>query len=231
VGIVAVANHPVTGVFYGITGGPATVIPRSLVTIDLTTGSAELVGSLGAPGSDIGFAPDGTLYMWLPEISRVARVDLETGATTPLGPSGIKGVEGGGLAVDSTGETALVAATGATGTLDSIDLKTGVARRGPSLTRAPHGDSIENLTFSPSGTLYAVNSNAGTPASTALVTIDTETGVVYKVGTLPDDVHGLIFRKTDAGWQLSARDWSLVGLGIAALLLILFAVFSGNRPE
>jgi hypothetical protein len=231
IGLVAIAAHPITGVFYGITGGPATVIPRSLVTIDLATGDAEVVAPLGAAGSDLGFAPDGTLYMWVPEGNQIARVNLETGVVTPLGPSGIQGVEGGGMAVDRSGDIAWVAATGATGTLDSIDLRTGRATPGPALTRAPHADAIDNLTFSPTGVLYAVNSNAQTPSSAALVTIDMATGVVYKVGSLPDDVHGLIFGKADTGPSLSGRAWALIGLGLAAVLLILFAVFSSNRPE
>ncbi len=226
IGVVAVASHPKTGAFYGITAGLSPVIPRSLVTIDLATGAATLVARLAAAGSDLAFGHDGTLYMWMPETNRVAKVDLDTGDTTPLGPSGIQGVAGGGIAVDPAGDMALIAATGATGTLDIVDLKTGMGVRGPSLTRAPYADSIDNLTFSPSGVLYAINSNAGAPSNTALVTINTATGVVYKVGALPDDVHGLIFVETDTRFTLSNRAWALIALSVVALVLIAYALLS-----
>ena len=227
IGIVAVASHPKTGVFYGITAGLSPTIALSLVTIDLATGNATVVARLGAAGSDIGFAPDGTLFMWLPDTNQVARVDLSTGATTPLGPSGIQGIVGGGITITAAGDAALVAATGATGTLDSVDLNTGVARIGPMLTGAPYPSSIDNLTTSPTGELYAVNSNGGAPSNAVLVKIDTATGVITKIGALPDDTHGLIFapRAESALSPTDMKKWVLVILALVALALIGFAVF------
>jgi hypothetical protein len=227
IGIVAVASHPKTGVFYGITAGLSPVIPRSLVTIDLANGNATVVAKLGAGGSDIGFAPDGTLYMWLPDTNQVARVDLTTGATTPLGPSGIEGVVGGGISINAAGDAALVAATGATGTIDAVDLNTGVAKKGPALAGAPYATSIDNLTTAPSGILYAVNSNGGAPSSAALVTIDPATGVVAKIGALPDDTRGLIFapKAESALSPTDVKKWVLAFLALVAAGLIAWAVF------
>lgn len=227
IGIIAVATHPKTGVFYGITAGLSPVISRSLVTIDLATGNATVVAKLGAAGSDIGFAADGTLYMWLPDTNQVARIDLATGATSPLGPSGISGIFGGGLTINLAGDAALVAATGATGTLDSVDLNTGIATKGPVLSGAPYSTSIDNLTTSPTGVLYGVNSNGGAPSNAALVKIDPATGVVTKVGALPDDTRGLIFAPM-AESTLSPTEmkkWVLALLALIAIALIAFAVF------
>src|SRR6185503_5186809 len=156
VGITAVATHPRTGVFYGITAGLSPAVPRSLVTVDLDSARATLVAPISMRGSDLAFAADGTLYMWAPEAKRLVKVDPENGQIEPLGPSGIEAGPSGGLAIDRGGGKAYVAATGANGTLDAIDLETGKGTQGPKLTGAPFAVSIDNMTLSPSGTLYAV---------------------------------------------------------------------------
>jgi hypothetical protein len=225
IGITAVATHPRTGVFYGITAGLSTTVPRSLVIVDLDSAKAQIVGRLHMRGSDIGFAPDGTLYMWAPEQRQVVKVDVETGVITPLGPSGIDESTGGGLAIEPGGRRAVVAARGATGTLDFVDLATGIATPGPQLNGAPYPASIDNMTVSPSGLLYAVNSNGGAPSTAELVTIDSKTGVVTPIGPLPRDTRGLIFapaRDRGFSWD-EARKWILVALGVAGTALIIVA--------
>ena len=91
--------------------------------------------------------------------------------------------------IDERG-VAYVAATGATGTLDTVDTQTGRGTPGPTLEGAPYLSAITNLTFAPDGTLYGVNSNMGSPASTSLVTIDVRTGKVREVARLPNDECG-----------------------------------------
>jgi hypothetical protein len=227
VGIVAVASHPRTGVFYGITSSLSPVVPRSLLSIDLSTASATRVATLGADGSDIGFDQIGTLYMWLQDTSRVGKIDLATGAVTPIGEPGSDGTVGGGIAVNSAGDIALVSASGATGTLDSVDLATGITTTGPVMSGAPYATSIDNLTFSPSGVLYGINSNGGAPSSAVLVTVDPASGRVNRIGALPDDSHGLIFAQTRApeATPQDVRVWTLAGLAVIASLLIAFAFF------
>src|ERR1700687_4454198 len=191
IGVTGLAVHPQTGVLYGITAGPSPELRPSLVTIDTRTAEAKLIGPLGAAGSDINFDSSGTLYVWLADKNRLGTVDPATGVATPLGPSGIAGT-GGGLAINARGE-AFVAVTTATGTLDSIDLHTGAGTRGPALTGAPYLSAINSLTFSPTGVLFGVNSNLGAPANTVLVTIDTASGAVNALGSLPTDADGLAF--------------------------------------
>ena len=192
VSIISLAIHPATGVMYGITAGLSGRLPRSLVSVDRTSGNVTIIGPLGEAASDLSFAHDGELYAWLPERSQLARVDLGTGRATPVGASGIAGVMGGGMAIDEHGE-AYVAATGATGTLDKVDIRTGRGTPGPVLAGAPYISAITNLTYSPDGTLYGVNSNMGAPATTSLVSIDPKTGKVTEVSRLPNDAHALIF--------------------------------------
>ena len=234
IAVMALAAHPITGVVYGITAGLATGIPRSLVTIDTATGDAEVIGALGVAASDVGFTKEGRLYAWLPELNRLGLVDLNTGAAKPMGPSGIEGLMGGGIAIRDN-ERAYVAATGATGTLDTVDTRTGVGTTGPALTGAPYLSAITNLAFSPSGTLYAVNSNMGAPASSALVTIDTKTGAVTLVGALPGDTHALIFanepESSGFGGFTDHKALALAGLGVVALILIGWAVVARSRSH
>ncbi|HEX3097512.1 MAG TPA: hypothetical protein VHQ02_07325 [Usitatibacter sp.] len=222
VGITAVASHPRTGVFYGITAGLSPAVPRSLVTVDLDSARASLVAPISMRGSDLAFGPDGTLYMWVPDAKRLVKLNPDNGAIEPLGPSGIEAGASGGLAIDRGGGKAYVAATGANGTLDSIDLETGKGTPGPKLTGAPFAVSIDNMTLSPSGVLYAVNSNGGAPSNAALVTIDVATGAVSQVGALPRDTRGLIFapeRARPSTWE-EARKWILVALAVVALVLM-----------
>ena len=225
VGITAVATHPRTGVFFGITGGLSPAVPRSLVTVDLDSARATLVAPISMRGSDLAFGPDGTLYMWVPDAKRLVKVNPDSGQVEPLGPSGIEAGPSGGLAIDRGGGKAYVAATGANGTLDSIDLETGKGTQGPRLTGAPFPVSIDNMTLAPSGTLYAVNSNGGAPSNAALVTIDIASGAVKRVGALPPDTRGLIFapeRARRSTWE-EARKWILAVLAAVALVLMAVA--------
>ena len=195
ISVISLAIHPVTGKFYGVTAG--LTMARSLVSIDPASGNVTRIGALGEVVSDLAFSRDGILYGWLPPRNRLATIDLESGRATPLGESGIAGIMGGGMAIDDR-DVAYVAATGATGTLDTVDIHTGHGTTGPVLQGAPYLSAITNLTFSPSGRLFGVNSNMGSPASTALVTIDLATGKTTEVGSLPKDAHALIFAPAHA---------------------------------
>ena len=229
IGVVALATHPRTGVVYGITAGLSSQIPRALVEIDLDNARARVVAALPVRGSDIGFDPNGTLFMWAPEQLQLVKVDITTAAITPIGDA-LAGTAGGAVVVSEDGREALLAVDGAQGRLLRIDLATGQAMEGPRLRGAPYDASIDNLTLSPSGVLYGVNSDGGTPAKAALVTVDPKTGSVAKLGSLPDDVHGLIFAAAPRSrWSPeSLRIWVLIALGAVAALIMLYALF-GKR--
>jgi hypothetical protein len=218
IGLTGLAIHPKTGAFYGITAGLSSQIPRSLVTVDPKTGNITLVGNLNHSGSDIRFDAKGTLYVWLNEEARVATVDLGTGAATPLGPSGYGETLGGGIAIDHNGEM-YVSATNAAGTLDKIDFATGHATVGPRLTGAPYIASLNSMAFSPSGTLYAVNSNLSAPAKSILITIDAKKGEVKEIGPLPNDVDALAFGTSNAepvDASKPVEPWVTILLALAA---------------
>ena len=210
--VVTLAIHPKTDVVYAASGPRSPTAPNALMTLDPRSGEAAVVGPIGHVVSDLAYTDDARLYAWLPEENRLAQVDPATGAATLLPASGIAGEPGGGGFVIGDNDVAYVAATGAVGTLDRVDIKTGKATPGPRLSGAPFPASISNLTFSPDGRLYAVNSNMGAPAATALVTIDPANGRVKQVGKLPNDSHALIFVPHDA-----MAKWMWIGAGVAVL--------------
>jgi len=191
IGVTGLAAHPKSGVLYGITSEQSPNNPRSLVTIDPASGVATMVGELGTAGSDIAFDLKGTLFMWLPATSQLGIVDPSSAAVSPLGRPGPPGSPAG-IAIDPQGMV-FVTAKGAGGTLDNVDLASGALQIGPALTGAPFSTQINSMSFSPSGLLLAVNSNGGSPAETRLVTINTATGVVTTIGSLPDDTDALAF--------------------------------------
>ncbi|HET7730089.1 MAG TPA: hypothetical protein VFK48_08665 [Usitatibacter sp.] len=231
-GVTGLAVHPSTGVFYAITSLLSPTAPQSLVTIDPATGKATLIGDLRFPCSDITFNRAGILFAWLAGSSQLGIVNLTTGAVTPIGPSRGPGPPAG-LAIDSAG-VAYITPGGAGGTLDTVDIATGNVKPGPQLTGAPFPAGINSMTFSPSGLLLAVNSNGGSPASTRLVTINTSTGAVSSIGTLPDDTDALTFLSESRRGELSAvnvQTLALLVLGAIALVLGLIGWFVGRKPR
>ncbi len=218
VGITGLAVHPATGVFYGITSPLSPVNPRSLVTLDVNTAAAELVGPIGAAGSDIAFDPKGNLYVWLPATSQLGKVDLQTANVRPLGPPGAAG-NSGGIAIDDKG-VAYITPNGAAGNLDRVDTTTGAITKGPVLTGAPFPAGIAAMTFTPSGLLLALDTNGGSPASVRLVTINTKTGQVNAIGSLPDDSDSLAFAAVGSH-DIRAALATMSGRTLALLSLIL----------
>lgn len=229
IGVTGMAFHPQTGILYGITSEQSPNSPHSLVTIDATSGAATLVGDLGIVGSDVAFDPVGTLYVWMQGTSQLGTVNVSTAAVTPIGKPGPAG-PAAGMAIDPAGMV-YVTAKGASGTLDNVDLATGALQIGPPLTGAPFSTQINSMSFSPGGLLLAVNSNGGSPANTRLVTINTATGAVATMGTLPDDTDALSFYGADGpnlaptlssmspGGRVVIIVVSIVLVGVAASLI------------
>jgi len=221
--IVTLAIHPSTEAVYAASGPRSPTAPNSLLMLDPRSGKADVVGPIGHVVSDLAFTEDGRLYAWLPEESRLAKLDAASGAATLFPPSGITGEPGGGGFVIDDKDVGYVAASGAVGTLDRVDIKTGKVTPGPHLAGAPFPAAISNLTFSPDDRMYAVNSNMGAPAATALVTIDPASGKVQEIGKLPNDSHALIFVPHDP-----LTTWLWVGAGVVAAVAG-WAIFAWRR--
>jgi DNA-binding beta-propeller fold protein YncE len=225
IGVTGMAVHPSSGVLYGITSEQSPNSPRSLVTIDPTSGAAAVVGDLGAAGSDIAFDPKGTLYAWLPSTSQIGTVNLSNATVTPIGKPGPAGSPAG-ITIDPSGMV-YVTSKGASGTLDNVDLATGSLQVGPQLSGAPFSTQINSMSFSPSGLLLAVNSNGGAPANTRLVTINTATGVVATIGPLPDDTDALAFTGIGPNLAPTLSTMSPGGRVVIAVVSTVLLVLAG----
>jgi hypothetical protein len=210
------AVHPTTGVMYGIVSNNCANNPRGFVSINPATGAATLIATMATPGSDLAFDASGTLFVWQSSASRLATINLATGGATALGASGIPGTTGGGLAINGT---AFVAATTATGTLDTVNTATGAGTTGPALTGAPQTSSMNAMTFNAAGTLFAVNSDNGGPTVTNLVAINTATGVVTNIGSLPSNTDALAFAPLAVGPLPQAPTLSNEMLALTIILL------------
>ena len=103
--VTGLAIHPATRVMYGATANKGMNSPRSLITIDKSTGSGSLVGPFLLPGgfqtlADLTFTSDGILYGLGSLDGQLYTVNLATGAATMVGESGVGPPSGGGLAAD-----------------------------------------------------------------------------------------------------------------------------------
>jgi outer membrane protein assembly factor BamB len=228
IGLTGLAVHPKTGVFYGITGGVSPNLPKSLVTIDPRTGNATLVGKLGFSAADIRFDAKGTLYAWLLDRNSLGTIDLGTGAARPIDGSTYEQTLGGGIAVNRDG-LIYISANSPGGSLDTFDPRDGKVVAGPQIKGAPYVSSINSMAFGEDGTLYAVNSNLGTPAKTRLITIDVKTGEAKDLMALPDDVDPFSFgppidRTTPSSEQVRQREWIVGGSALVVGFLLGFGV-------
>lgn len=192
IGITGLAVHPKTGILYGVTAGSSPNHKNSLVTIDPNTAEATLVGQMRVTGSDITFNDDGELFIWLPDTNQVGRINLASGRVTAIGEIGDSTRLEGGIAFDGHGKL-YTTPSGATGPIEIRNPANGAVTSGPMLANAPYLSSMNSLAFSPNGELYAVNSNMGSPAHTALVKVDPHTGIVTQIGPLPEDTDCLAF--------------------------------------
>jgi hypothetical protein len=223
IGLTGLAFDPLNGVLYGVTGFESPDSPRTLVTINPATGAATIIGavtgSFGSVGlTDLSFRADGTLFGINP--STLYTVNLGTAAATSIGSTG-ENPPGGGLAFNSLG--ALYSAGIATGTVDTLNTSTGARTVGPTMTNAPHAGTLGAmmaLGFSSANILYAPNSareqNGATVTTVDLVTINTSTGLVTDIGSLPGNVDALAFGP--AVPEPSSIALLGVGVAIAAFL-------------
>ncbi len=151
----------------------------------------EVIGPLvDATGGAHSQMPDITfsgaiLFGWTERSDGPVTIDPETGEVTTLG--GGTSSHGSGLAADSA-DAIWSAPQGPTGQLFSVDPETGQVNPGPTLSGS-FRESINSMTFV-NGTLYGVAANNGADQKD-LVTIDTESGEIVLIGSLPARIDSL----------------------------------------
>ncbi|MFO1500631.1 MAG: hypothetical protein U1G07_19985 [Verrucomicrobiota bacterium] len=185
----------IAGTIYGIT-----FFGNELISIDQSTGSGALVGSLGATVSAFGIAErGGVLYTFNPNTSQIQSIDPATGLAGPGFNIGVGGVKGeGDLAFRADGAGFLAAAFDAN--LNPVnDLYRFDLASGTSVRLGTTGITIDGLVFD-GAMLYALGQGEG-----KLFSVDPSTGATTSIGSLGVDQNSPV-----AGLTL-ANDGSLLG--------------------
>ena len=162
-----------------------TFFDNQLISFNLGTGEATLVGPLGSNVSPYGLANrGGSLYTFDPNIDRIRQINPTTGAIIgspiDIGVGNLLGEGDIAFRADGLGflTTALNPTTfEITNDFFSFNLLTGTSTRIGST-----GVTIDALAFSPTGTLFALGQGEG-----RLFTINTATGATTVVGELNVD--------------------------------------------
>jgi hypothetical protein len=139
--VVSIDFHPATQVLYGISNGS-----NALITIDTTTGKGTFVFTLPDPmdgeeskTSDMGFAPDGTLYTWNKSPGspgRLTAINVTTEVSTGIGSNYLE-FHQVGLDVDSWGT---VYVKNEDGVIYTIDRSNGAESFVTDITMEPFDD-------------------------------------------------------------------------------------------
>lgn len=175
-----IMSEPVANMLYGHN----VASPSNLYTIDSTTGTATLVGSIGyADVTDVAFR-DNVLYGIT--FSKFVAIDPATGIGTLIGSLGYSGMNA--LAVSDSG---VFYAASTSGTFININEETGsgiyIGDFGSGL------DSSGDMAFANDGTLYASINRSGYTTDW-LATIDLQSGQATLIGNFGySDVWGLSF--------------------------------------
>lgn len=221
--VTGMAFHPVTGVLYGSTGGNSPVNPRSIITINTTTGAGTLVGAtgLGNPLADLSFRADGTLFGWSEAGDDLATVNLATGVATIVSDSGLA-TAGSGLTF--SGATLFFAGNGASGDFYTINPATGLSTVISTLNGAPLPGGQIAAMASNGGTIFAVNTaSAGLGSATNLVTINTATGAVTNLGASSTNLDAIVFGPAPApggpNFIPTLSEWAMLLLFLGMLTL------------
>lgn len=185
--VTGLAFHPVTGVLYGSTAiisiAGSTLPTCHLITIDPLTGNGTDIGSFGLSSppctlADLTFDPaTNILYGWgAGSDGDLYTVNLQTGAATEVGESGLSSLQGGGLTFGPGGKLFL-AAESTEGKLRTIDKTTGLPVDSVVLTGYGKSASIAALAYDGSAFLYGVTRKDGD-----LIRINPNTGEIETIG-------------------------------------------------
>jgi hypothetical protein len=228
--VTGLAFDPVNSLLYGSTATASPTGFSELVTVDPSTGLVTPIGlfNTGVVSTrpetmgDLTFdSTTATLYGAGTLTGNLYRINLLTGTATSVGPSGIAGPRGVGLA--ATGGGVIVGTPdGATGDFVTYSSVDGSTMMIATLSGGPFGSgSINALAVNASGTLFGIDVDQSTGARpTDLVTIDTNTGVITFVGSTIATLDALAFVPFSAVPEAST--WVIAALAAAYVFFLRF---------
>jgi hypothetical protein len=209
-----------------------------LITIDPVTGDGTDIGSFGLANltdegntlADLTFDPaTHVLYGWRARgEGDLYTVNLQTGAATKVGESGLSDLFGGGLAFGPKGELFL-AAEGTEGKLRTIDKNTGLPIDSVDLTGYGSESSIAALAYDGYFFLYGVTRKDGD-----LIRINPDTGEIETIGPAADtdvSIDALAFNNA-CGRSAPATSWqSLVVMALGLTVLGMWLSRTRHRSQ
>jgi hypothetical protein len=180
------SKNPLNGVLYATQG--QSVVPRSLLTINKTTGAATVIGSTTDGIMDTAFASDGTLFGWDASTSKLVKINLTTGALTNVG-SNFSTFRPAGITFALDGTLVVVTNQGTThAETFTADKTTGNKITGP--LNSPVTQMHNMLATSRTGRLYGGSRVSG---ATDLYIVNYISGVMTFVGKVPLSLDGFTF--------------------------------------
>lgn len=188
----------------------ATDTGTNLYTVDLTNGTATLIGSTGIFFESIALAADGSLY-GASSVGLFYGINKTTGAPTLIGDTGLGNIEG----LDYNGSTLLATNFAGTPSVYSIDPVTGMPTLVTTFSTAT--SVVRSMAVKDPTTIVARTDG---PAGPSLHSIDLLTGTTTFVGPLPtffaamDYFGGTLYGLDDSGNLFTIND------GTAATTLV-----------
>lgn len=159
--LTGLAFDPTDGTLFAVTSNNSpSSTGRKLYTIDPTTGTATLKGSLGVssgqPITDISFKADGTLYGFQGGggARAIYTINKTTGAATLVGASGLTSSFGGAFEIDSA-DYSIASHDSEAGLILHFDLATGAAEPVSVFTGAPDDNPVNAATIDVDGLAWA----------------------------------------------------------------------------
>lgn len=184
--ITGLAMRPSDNVLFGSTSSQSASNPRSLITLDTTTGAGTLVGAFGGSAviPDLAFRSDSVLYGYNAQDRTLYTINTTTGAITQVSATAVptSGI-GYGLAFDSTDTLYLFPKTAEGGVFYIVDETTGGLTAQSVLSGAPGSGATKGVgaaAFDASDVCYIAINTTG--AQYWLATVSVSTGVITSIG-------------------------------------------------
>ena len=218
--LTGMAYNNANATMYGATNG-SSACARCLVTINLTTGAATVVGPLGLTISELEFGSNGTLYGWSESSDDLASINLTTGAATVVANSGLS-TFGDGMAL--VGGTMYVMPNGDAGTYYTVNTATGVVTVAGTLTGSPGAGccAVNSAAVDPStGQVYAIVGGDSGPATYFLTRVNMTTGAMTTVGPTVLLTDALAFGPSNGGIPAMSKEMLIA---LFAMVLVLGVV-------
>lgn len=191
--LTGLGTRPSDGVLFGLTSNNSAANPRSLITINTSTGAGTLVGALNISGQNLGdlsFRDDDVLYGINNSTRRLYTVDTTTGQATVQGAIPVSGSGVGSSSAFSSADVFYGFTNNAAGRFYIVDPSTAASTQQSVMSGAPApAASIGAADFDAADVLYICLVDQSNP--TYLATLDVTNGVISPIGVTQQNLDAI----------------------------------------